>query len=225
MGTGHLNGVSPRDVPFAGGSPSAKGTSRRQFVCGMALAAGLLCVGGGVALAAPQSGVLRPPGAQDERAFLGACVRCGRCAAACPTHAIRPLRLEDGVAVMRTPGMAFDRGGCTMEACGYRCRAACPTGALLPFDLASDALGKAVVHIESCVAYGLQGGCRVCVEACPYQAIELDGDGRPFVVEDACNGCGICECACPSASYRAYEYGTARGIAVEAAQSVQGGGR
>ena len=40
----------------------------------------------------------------------------------------------------------------------------------------------------------------MCVEACPYDAIEfriVEGHRRPFVLEDRCNGCGVCENKCP----------------------------
>jgi ferredoxin len=40
----------------------------------------------------------------------------------------------------------------------------------------------------------------ICDEQCPYDAIEfriVDGVRRPFVLEDRCNGCGVCENKCP----------------------------
>ena len=38
----------------------------------------------------------------------------------------------------------------------------------------------------------------VCYDACPYEAMELDENNRPVVIEDKCNGCGACESVCVS---------------------------
>jgi ferredoxin-type protein NapG len=43
-------------------------------------------------------------------------------------------------------------------------------------------------------------GCRVCVDACPYEALFVGDDRVPVVDESACNGCGACEFACVSMS-------------------------
>ena len=43
--------------------------------------------------------------------------------------------------------------------------------------------------------------CRTCAEACPRQAIVVDGDPRsPTVDADPCIGCGVCAPACPTAA-------------------------
>ena len=56
----------------------------------------------------------------------------------------------------------------------------------------------------------------MCVDECPVEgAIELDGNDRPLVHADYCDGCGKCEKVCPSASLRAYNAGVAdKGIVV-----------
>lgn len=44
--------------------------------------------------------------------------------------------------------------------------------------------------------YGCLGGGD-CVEACPFNAMVLNDDGLPVVIEDLCTGCGMCATACP----------------------------
>ena len=44
--------------------------------------------------------------------------------------------------------------------------------------------------------YGCLGGGD-CVEACPFDAMVMNDDGLPEVIEDLCTGCGMCEKACP----------------------------
>lgn len=48
---------------------------------------------------------------------------------------------------------------------------------------------------------GRCGGCRVCVDDCPYQAIEIVVDGTRLVArvnEALCKGCGSCAATCPA---------------------------
>ena len=45
----------------------------------------------------------------------------------------------------------------------------------------------------------LCAGCQMCVELCPYSAIEFDGRRKISVVNEAvCKGCGSCAAICPS---------------------------
>jgi heterodisulfide reductase subunit A len=44
-------------------------------------------------------------------------------------------------------------------------------------------------------------GCGTCAQECPFQAVELRGEGkerRARIIEAACKGCGVCAGACPS---------------------------
>lgn len=194
-------------------SAPAKGrpVSRRGFVAG-GLGAAAMIVLGGVTLF-PETALCRPPGAQDEVRFMGACIRCQKCAEVCPAGVIVPSHIEDGIASMRTPRLDFSRsdiqlGGkagwcdhCQSANGGVaRCVQVCPSGAL---DAAQDqqfadmSLGLAVIDHSTCLAWNLKG-CTVCKNACPTGAIVFDEHNRPVVQADACNGCGACEQSCVS---------------------------
>ena len=61
-------------------------------------------------------------------------------------------------------------------------------------------LGLAVIDEAQCLAFR-DTGCRYCYDACPYEAIELTGEGanpHVSVLADKCNGCGACESVCVS---------------------------
>lgn len=192
-----------------------KTMSRRALVAGGCAFASMFAVGGAAfALEGTAGGdaLLRPPGAQDARRFTAACLKCNRCESVCPQSCVRTGLLEDGLLNWRTPIMDFHRGLC--DFCG-KCEDVCPTGAIAGAHDPSSIIGLAVVDQQRCIAW-LQGGCRVCAEACPYDAILLDGSGRPVVAAEKCNGCGACEYRCPSNSYLTFAGGTARGINVQA---------
>lgn len=192
------------------------GITRRDLIGGVAGAAVLVALGAGGKVAYGASDpLLRPPGGQDEAHFIATCIRCDRCVTVCPTEAIAVANLDKGVVNARTPYLNFHQGYCTFCDGEYRCIANCPTEALRPFDGAVDKIGIAVVDSDLCITFSAAGGCRICVDECPYEAISLDEHGRPVVDVDACNGCGACEEKCPSSVYRNYSKTTRRGINVE----------
>ena len=126
---------------------------------------------------------------------------------------------------MRTPTMSFESDYCDFcadQAGGVPlCAQVCPTHAL---DLSSvtsqTVLGVAVVDESSCLAYRMTG-CRFCVDACPYNAMEVDDLGEISVIADACNGCGACEAACVSLKEGSISSGaTRRAITVRPLEEV-----
>ena len=181
------------------------GMSRRTFALGVG-GAGVLLAMGGLKLV-PAEAQVRPPGGQDENRLVASCIRCERCVEACPRGALRPAHIEDGIVSVRTPTTNFNDGWCDFcadENDGVPlCVAACPTEALaLPAGATAEntLLGLAVIDEAQCLAFR-DTGCRYCYDACPYEAIELTGEGanpHVSVLADKCNGCGACESVCVS---------------------------
>ena len=138
--------------------------TRRGVLVGAGAVASMLAVGGvAYALEGEDRGLLRPPGAQDEAHFRATCLKCNRCETACPQRCLRTGVLEDGVLNWRTPIMDFHRGAC--DFCGI-CEDVCPAGSIAGAHDPAQVIGVAVVDRERCIAW-LQGGCQVCVDACP----------------------------------------------------------
>ncbi len=191
--------------------------SRRGVIAGGAAIVSMFALGGAAYAIGSDNEVLRPPGAQDSSRFLGACVKCERCIMECPQSCLRTGVLEDGLLNWRTPIVDFHAGLC--DFCG-RCEDVCPTGAISGVDAEANIIGIALIDQERCIAW-LQGGCRVCVDACSYGAISLDSANRPVVDESICNGCGACEYVCPSNTYLSFSGGTTRGINVEPVDSSE----
>ncbi len=179
--------------------------SRRTLFIGAGSTAALL--GLGALRYVGHNPLVRPPGGQDESHLVSACIRCEKCYEACPCGVIVPAHIEDGLLGMRTPTLDFDAGFC--DYCAEKnggeplCVKVCPTEALrLPAGATAETtlLGLAVIDQSQCLAFR-DTGCRYCYDACPYEAIELTGEGanpHVVVIADACNGCGACESACVS---------------------------
>jgi ferredoxin len=156
--------------------------------------------------------VLRPPGVRDEDAFLKKCVRCGECMKVCLRSALYPAVFQAGVEGLYTPVLIPRLGYCEYNC--TLCGQVCPTGAipdLPPEEKRREVIGKAVLDRNHCLPLAKGINCIVCEEHCPIprKAIRaeavpsVDASGQPFtlrkpyVVEELCNGCGICENVCP----------------------------
>jgi polyferredoxin/Pyruvate/2-oxoacid:ferredoxin oxidoreductase delta subunit len=191
--------------------------TRRQVLAGLAVgAAGVVVLRTGVRARQPHPQLIRPPGVDDEGAFLARCLRCSQCMKVCPTSGLQPALLEAGLEGLWTPRLVPRLGHCDYgcNACGQ----VCPSGAIPPLDLARKqeaVIGEAVVDRNRCLPWAHGTPCIVCEEMCPLpeKAIQLEevtvpddacGQGgepavvqRPYVQVDLCIGCGICEARCP----------------------------
>ena len=191
-----------------------KGMTRRNFLLNVAgSACGATLLGAGLSVYSQQTAsmpalLLRPPGALDEEAFLGACVRCGQCVRDCPYDILHLAGLGESVPI-GSPYFVAREQPCRMCE-DIPCVKACPTGALDHGleDIDDARMGLAVVvDEENCLAYrGMR--CEVCFNICPLlgEAITIDllPNARlgklprfvPVVHSDTCTGCGMCEGAC-----------------------------
>ena len=187
--------------------------TRRQVLAALATGAvGVAVLRTGVRAKQMHPQLIRPPGAQDEKEFLSRCLRCSQCIKVCPTSGLQPALVKAGLEGLWTPYLAPRLGYC-----GYGCNACglvCPSGAIPPLELArkqEQVLGLAAVDRNRCLPWAYGTPCIVCEEMCPTpeKAIRLEevttsydqGEPvfiqRPYVLEDLCIGCGICEYQCP----------------------------
>lgn len=179
----------------------------------------LLSIAGGVGLGLLLRGrdqhpdarrAIRPPGAADEAAIGDLCIRCGTCVRACPTGGLRHATSEVGPLLFQTPVLSGRDGGCAYDC--KACGAVCPTGAIEELPLVvkrAERIGLAEVDLGRCMPASRKQPCLVCYAACPLMAIELLVVGRagergdrlmvPWIREDVCTGCGLCEARCPVA--------------------------
>jgi len=160
----------------------------------------------------PHPQLIRPPGAEDKEEFLARCLRCSQCMKVCPTSGLQPALFEAGPEGLWTPRLVPRLGYCDYgcNACGQ----ICPSGAIPPLGLARKRealIGVAVIDRDRCLPWAHGVPCIVCEEMCPTpeKAVRLeevtatDDRGepaivqRPYVLEDVCIGCGICEYQCP----------------------------
>ena len=151
---------------------------------------------------------LRPPGALDEAAFPGVCIRCGNCLRICPAGVIEPEMGEGGIASFLAPRVRFVDDYCR-EDC-VLCTEACPSGALGSVTVEEKVRAKmGVVRVDMDVCLlGDNRDCAACLSHCPYEAIrfvfcEEDYTLTPHIDPARCPGCGACEIACPTEPIKA----------------------
>jgi len=159
-----------------------------------------------------ESKLLRPPGVRSEDEFLKKCVRCGECMKVCLKNALYPAAYQAGLEGFYTPLLIPRLGYCEYNC--TLCGQVCPTGAipsLLVEPKRREVIGKAVFDKNHCLPFARKIDCIVCEEHCPIPekairsreitTVGLDGLPRivkePYLVEEICNGCGICENVCP----------------------------
>jgi polyferredoxin len=127
----------------------------------------------------------RPPGAlRPDDEFLAACIRCGECMKVCPTSALHPSGVENGIGGLWTPTFVYNIGNCDYY-CGVTradvdadrldkpanlCGTVCPTGAiarLSHFDKTKWKIGTAVFDHSRCLPWARGEECLTCEEQCP----------------------------------------------------------
>ncbi len=156
---------------------------------------------------APPEGIVRPPGALQERAFLDKCTRCDLCIRACPHFVIRKAGPELGARIGGTPVLDPRENPCHF--CdGLPCIVACGPGALIvPAPGAKARIGLAKVDKDRCFM-ALGQPCDYCQKSCPVRprAIKVGGFRLPAVVDAAtCTGCGECAQICPAKAIRIHD--------------------
>lgn len=209
----HATGVSEPEHSVEPRNPAHGNPTRRTFLTGAAAVVAGIAVGACCAPLAATADVLRPPGSLPEDEFMARCIRCERCISACPEDVLEPIGIEGGFAV-RTPQLNFASGACTF--CDL-CRQVCPTAAVQTADPErpdQGRIGVAVLHEDRCLAFVQTGSCGICVDACPYEALDYDSQRRPVVDSTRCNGCGECVKACPANVLTSFGGGQTRGIGV-----------
>ena len=129
----------------------------------------------------------------------------------CPTNALQPLGFEGGLSKIWTPRLVPRVGYCE-----YNCKLCsdiCPTGAIKKMTLKekqSTQIGMAYINTSRCIPYLRRESCMVCEEMCPipekaikYRERTIKTDygeeilKMPYIDENLCIGCGICENKCP----------------------------
>lgn len=141
--------------------------------------------------------LMRPPGAVEESAFLGTCIRCQRCIYVCPKSALKPATISDGLSKVFTPILDGECIYC------WKCIDACPSGALRKISLEDYKVGTSRVINDLCIK------CYICIRECPFNA--FDPIPIPFPIPppyptlnpEICTGCGKCWVVCPVRPKRA----------------------
>ncbi len=198
---------------IAGKSGNGVSLSRRKFVAAGLLGFLLPTVKGVEVLAKnPDPLLIRPPGALAESDFLRRCVRCAECIQVCLGNALQPSLFEAGLDGMFSPMVVARTGYCEFNC--TLCGQVCPTGAIRQLTMSEKHLlkiGHAWFDKDTCLPYAKGIPCMVCEEHCPtpdkairFKDVVMQKDDgqfitirQPYVVDELCIGCGICETKCP----------------------------
>jgi polyferredoxin len=201
-------GLQPKAV-----ATPAFGLSRRTFISSLAAGAALpFFLDARTMAKRPDPYLVRPPGALPENEFLNRCVRCGECMKVCIGNGLQPTFLSAGLEGMFSPRLQSRTGYCEYNC--TLCGQVCPTGALTELTLAQKhitKIGNIFFDKNRCLPYAKGIPCIVCEEHCPTpdkaiqfrEAHVLNSKEekvlvkQPYVIDERCIGCGICETKCP----------------------------
>jgi polyferredoxin len=187
--------------------------SRRSFVSSLALGAALPFFFKSRTMARHRDPLLiRPPGALPEDDFVGRCVRCGECMKVCIGNGLQPTFLQGGLEGMFSPVLKARTGYCEYNC--TLCGQVCPTGAIEKLALEKKKkvkIGNAWFDKNRCLPHAKGIPCIVCEEHCPtpdkaikFKETEVENSRgekirvkQPYLVDQLCVGCGVCETKCP----------------------------
>jgi ferredoxin len=207
----HFGFSSAGSNEFSPASPVS--LSRRKFVAAGLVGVLLPTVKGVEVLAKnPDPLLIRPPGALAERDFLRRCVRCAECVQVCLGNALQPVLFQAGLDGMFSPMLVARTGYCEFNC--TLCGQVCPTGAIRQLTMPEKhqlKIGHAWFDKDICLPFAKGIPCMVCEEHCPTpdkairfkEVVIQQDDGQlvtirqPYVVDELCIGCGICETKCP----------------------------
>ena len=122
------------------------------------------------------------------------CHGCRQCEAACGAMS----ELRTGSSLPRVRAISWDLEGWGVAiGCLHcedaPCKSVCPREAIF----VDDELNRVMVDYDKCI------GCRTCVAACPFGAMEFDAQVKRVVKCDLCDGDPVCAKLC---SYGAIRY-------------------
>ncbi len=184
--------------------------SRRAFIINIASVSAAICASN--ILAKPAMGLINtkkigasmPPGAVNAHNFFSKCSACHLCISNCPSKALKPALLENGIIGISKPRLDYDKSYCAYE-CNV-CTQICPSGALKNLPLEEKqitAIGTVFLDTTPkthCIPYKDKTDCGSCAEHCPTGAVYMVKSAEVFVPKIRrafCNGCGACEHVCP----------------------------
>lgn len=169
--------------------------SRRSFLIAGGML-GMFALAKGAKTAVPdEKPLIRPPGSLVEDKFNAACVRCESCAKVCPANVIVLAGIDKGLEKFYTPVLDYNKSKCYL--CGL-CGDVCPNGTIIRLPDDEMKMGTAKINTSTCYAWN-GGDCLKCKPACKHKAITSEGNYKPAVNADICNGCGRCQLVCPVA--------------------------
>ncbi len=143
----------------------------------------------------PVYGLLRPPGAVDEKRFMELCHDCDKCMKGCVENILFPAPKNFGDKA-GTPIFDPRKRGCFL-CTEFHCVTSCPVGALeMPESNKHVRIGTARIDPSLCLAVRGEA-CSYCFDFCPLtgEAITMMG-GIPSIDEGKCTGCGLCDFYC-----------------------------